>query len=107
MSFAVDDSQLKKISTVNAIGTQNTKEGLECLVCYYSSWASPKEGCSMTNASQRNPAGFKSQEEGDKDKDQSNRKKSQYTKHSGTERIKYLQKRFERKNTYHGGYGKC
>ncbi len=38
MSFAVDDRELKKISIVNAIGTQNTKEGLECLVCYYSSW---------------------------------------------------------------------
>ncbi len=38
VSFAVDDRELKKISIVNAIGTQNTKEGLECLVCYYSSW---------------------------------------------------------------------
>ncbi len=32
VSFAVDDRELKKISIVNAIGTQNTKEGLECLV---------------------------------------------------------------------------
>ncbi len=38
MSFAVDDSELKNIQIVNTISTQNTKEGLECLVCYYSSW---------------------------------------------------------------------
>ncbi len=38
MSFAVDDRELKNISIVNVIGTQNTKEGLECLVDYYSKW---------------------------------------------------------------------
>lgn len=44
----------------------------------------------MTSASQINPAGFKSQEEGDTDKDQSNRKRPQYSKLSDTERNGYL-----------------
>lgn len=40
MPFADDDShsEFKKASTVNAISTQNSKEGLERLVCYFSSW---------------------------------------------------------------------
>ncbi len=61
---------------------------MSCLLLF--KLVAPKEGCSTTNASQRNPAGFKSQEEGDTDKDQSNRQRSQYTKHSGTERNGYL-----------------
>lgn len=38
MLCPVDDSELKRVSTVNTICTPNTKECLERLICHYSSW---------------------------------------------------------------------